>query len=303
MKLSVSPYRLLKKPLGSVNARDTAIYQEGALLRFQQGEDWGVADICPRTELGDDPWQKQISDRGFLFLRAMELALEDMLARKNAKSLLSYRQVRNNYLVTDYKAENLNQARYAEQTVKLKADRDIESMAAVLNGIHIPVRIRLDFNSCLEASLFEKFLGMLNDTTRKKIEYIEDPTPYTSEWRGWNIQIPLAFDFQQAEYKSDWASYRILKPVRERIPPDYDMSRITLTSAMDHPVGIAHGLRLAQQCAQTDSGFLTLSLYEETPFHRFFVQKENMLTFSEAALGDTGIGMTEELNRINWREL
>lgn len=303
MKLSVAPYRLLKKNLRGVNARDTEIYQEGSLLRFQQGDDWGVADICPRTELGDEPWQVQIANRGILFLRAMELALEDMRARKNSISLLSYKQIRNNYLITDYRTENLNEPRFVEQTVKLKADRDVESLAAALNGIHIPLKVRLDFNSCLDADLFEKFLSQISSATQKKIEYIEDPTADEPKWKDWNSRIPLAFDFQKGMYDPERAKYRIIKPARERIPAEADMLRIILTSAMDHPVGVAHGLRLAQEQAQTDSGFLTLSLYEETPFHRYFIQKENMLTFAETALNDTGIGMTEELNRLKWSDL
>lgn len=301
MKLSVAPYKLTKKNHRAVNTHDTAFFQEGALLRFQQGEDWGVADICPRLELGDADWQAQIADRGMLFLRAMELALEDMLARKNGQSLLSYETVKNNYLITDYRAENLNQSSYADQTVKIKADRDVKALAKILNEIRIPLQVRLDFNSCLSAELFESFLAQLEPSARACIEYIEDPTLMSAKWKEWNATVPLAFDFQNAEYDPTSAQFRIIKPTRQRLPDN--MERVTLTSAMDHPIGIAHGLRLAQKHARSVAGFLTLSLYEETPFHRYFVQSENTLAFTEEVLKESGIGMTAELAQLKWSEI
>ena len=220
-------------------------------------------------------------------------------ARRKKISLLMDKPVRNNFLITDYRTFELKK-NFSGQTVKIKGDRDISGMSDFLNNFALEVKIRIDFNSTLSIGEFDRFISLLSGSSRKKIEYIEDPTPICIEWKNWNKLIPLAFDFQAGEYNPELADVQIVKPSRQAVPESRE--RITFTSAMDHPVGVAHGLRFAQKYAATDSGFLTLDLYE-TGFEKYFVQHENNLNFSEAARSDTGIGMTSELEKLNWTPL
>lgn len=299
MKLAYSPYSLRKKQ--KLNAADSGAVQTGALIKVIDGDFWGVADLCPKPELGDATLDEEIKSKGILFLRAMELALEDMLARKNQKSLLLNKFVKNNFLCTNIDNFNLNKADYLNNTVKIKVDSDIMSLSHKLNHIHEDVKVRLDFNSSLDERQYELFLSFLNEKAKAAIQYIEDPTVISSKWLEWNKVIPLAFDFQDSEYSSELARYKIIKPSRQRVSGD--MNFIVLTSAMDHPVGVAHALRIAQSESVNDSGFLTLDLFEDVGFNRYFDQRNNYLNFSALALNDYGIGMSEQLNKLEWTVL
>lgn len=281
MKIFISKYLLS----GNAKTRSRA----GALLKLVDGESFGVADISPIPHLGD----AELTTEGPLFKRAVFLAQQDLAARKSGFSLLQNKPVKNNYLVTDYRSEDLNQPAFRNQSVKIKADAGI-----LLQKISIPYHIRLDFNSALLPSEFSDFLQSLSPQLRSRIEYIEDPTLFCSEWEQWNKIVPLAFDFQNADYISSHAEFQIIKPSRQALPEN--LQKCILTSAMDHPVGIAHGLRLAQSFATVDSGFLTLDLYDENGFQKYFSQKDNFLNFSDLALADSGIGMTATLNELEW---
>lgn len=296
MRAVYSPYLLQKK--FKLNSREQTDAQRGALIKIIVGDNWGVADLCPKPELGDDSLENEIKNKGFLYLRAVELALEDLEARRAKVSLLKNKFVKNNFLITEYNTADLNHALYVNQTIKIKADRDTKCLSQILNNLITDVKIRIDFNSILLAEEYEIFLSLLSTEAKAKIEYIEDPTKFNAKWKTWNNIIPLAFDFQQTEYDLDFAKYLIVKPSRQRLVSG--LKNFTLTSAMDHPVGVAHALRIAQDFAQNDSGFLTLDLFEKTEFDKYFEKNSNYLNFSSMALNDFGVGMSDELNKLKW---
>lgn len=296
MKLSCSVYTLRKRT--TLNALQQEAVQEGVLIRLSEGEDWGVADICPKPEFGDRDWKSEIQEKGMLFLRATELAIEDLLARKNKRSLLTDRKISNNFLITDIFSEDLNHSDYQEKTLKIKCDARINELAVKLNVVRSDIKLRLDFNNVLNSEQFDRFLLSLHPDTIRKIEYIEDPVPFCERWKDWNQKVPLAYDFQQKPYREDWAAYQIIKPSRQSVSSV--KPRLTYTSAMEHPVGFAHALRIAQKLAINESGFLTLNLYEPTEFHHYFITDKNLIGFSANALSDFGIGMTEELDKLQW---
>lgn len=298
MEITFSPYELQRT--------DKPLTQRGVLVRVTEGEHWGVADLCPRLELEDVDYATEIRREGFLYKRALELAREDLAARRENRSLLFDDPVPNNILVTKYAEFNFNDSALQGQTLKVKGDENIELLAQILNQVVNDVRIRLDFNSCLNEWTFQKFLDSLVIRTLEKIEYIEDPAPFSQAWMRWNKKIPLAFDFQDGEYMSEFARHRIIKPVREALPAGL-MQNYTLTSAMDHPVGLAHGLRIAQQdqkrlARQNICGFLTLDLYKDIGFYKYFIQENHFLNFSPLSLRQTGLGMTEALRLLPWVE-
>ncbi len=289
MQLSFFPYLL----------KNSATTKPGTLLKVTEGSFWGVADLICHPELGEATYADEIKNRGSLFLRTVELAKEDLQARKQRVSLLCAEPVKNNYLVTDVAKADLTL--FAGESVKIKGGTDIRLLSEKLNASGDGVKIRLDFNSKLSQAQFENFLNLLTEPTIKKIEYIEDPTVICESWRTWNRRVPLAFDFQQTAYDSQLARYRILKPCREAIPRG--LENFTLTSSMGHSVGLAHGLRIAQQLAVNDSGFLTLDVFEDDGFHRYFEVNKNRIGFTEEARRDHGIGMTDQLNRLEWTAL
>ena len=304
MELLFSPYTLVKNNHQGV--------QKGALLKVIEGAHFGVADICPKIELGDATVLQQIAKNGSLFLRALELAHEDLNARKVNVSLLADKPVKNNLLITDYrnvtkvdfdKIENAVNS-VGKISIKIKGDKDVKALSDFLNinfsKFSAQCSLRIDFNGKLTPAEFDLFLQSIADEVVKKIEYIEDPALVSAEWAVWNKQVPLACDFQKTE-NFDYFKYKIIKPAREVV--GNSVHPFTLTSAMDHPVGVAHGLRFAQQLAQNDSGFLTLDLYEDCGFNKYYNQEELFLNFSKLALADFGIGMTEALNKLNWMTL
>ena len=98
MKIDFSPYELIRK--SKANAKVEDVTQKGTLIRLTDAnQNWGVADICPWPALGDLDLASEIKNKGSLYLRAIELALEDLQARKENKSLLRDQWVKNNILV------------------------------------------------------------------------------------------------------------------------------------------------------------------------------------------------------------
>ncbi|MGZ3692548.1 MAG: hypothetical protein ACXVAX_13650, partial [Pseudobdellovibrio sp.] len=239
-----------------------------------------------------------IKNKGPLYRHALSLAQEDLSARRDQVSLLQDKPVSNNYLITNFEKSDFNEARFEDKTLKIKGTKNISGLAEKINSIEVNTKLRLDFNSKLNAEEFEKFLSLLNEKSFSFIEYIEDPTCMTEQWKTWNQKVKLAYDFQSKPYNPDWAAVKIIKPARQAMIGG--LKHFTLTSAMDHPVGVAHGLRITQKLSQNESGFLTLDLFEETVFNKYYRQNENFLNFSKSALNDTGIGMTGELSQLKW---
>lgn len=295
MKLQYSPYSLIKK--NKVNALDRSATQKGSLVRIYESESvWGVADICPWPDLGDLPLEQEIAQKGQLFQRALQLAEEDLQARREKKSLLQDLWVDNNILVTDYSTFDFNQPQLNGHTFKIKGDKQLFRLIEVLQAAPKSLVFRIDFNSVLGRDEFQIFLDHISPQVQ--IEYIEDPCGYDEVlWRKWDQIIPIAVDFVAAE---DRYSVRIIKPAREKLQ---DGKKNVITSSMDHPVGVAHALRFAQKNAENKSGLLTLDLYEATPFHPYFIYRGvSEINFHEKALNDFGIGMTPDLLQRPWKD-
>ncbi len=310
MKILTSPYQLRKKT--SLNAVDKTPFEEGVLIKVEdEAGYWGVADLKPWPSLGDPSLGEELEKKGLLFQRSLHLAREDLIARKNKISLLKNVSVENNWLLTSL--NQLESISLLSGTVKIKGDQQVLKLATKLDLFveKFPVTLRIDFNGVLKPEEFELFLNSISSNTLKKIEYIEDPTPRVDgNWEVWNQRVPLAIDFAQGEWhslKKAW-TYLIIKPSRQDAEALIAAclgqgKKFTLTSAMDHPVGIAHGLRWAQNSLQRCSGFLTLGLYELSVFNDSLITEENRIRISEKNLAEHGIGMTEALNKQVWQPL
>lgn len=310
MIIYFSKYKLEKK--NSLNSKDVSGFQEGALIKvFDSSQNcWGVADLCPWPNLGDQTLEEELQTKGPLFQRSFELANQDLKARKEKKSLLFDKFVDNNLIITDFKKFDLTQN--LAGVIKVKGSNQVDHLCEFLEKLcQQDIKVRLDFNSSLSAAEFNYFLDKMSPQVATKIEYIEDPTLWSSaNWSAWNKKIPLGFDFNSGDpFKNEQAwSYLVIKPSRQSaknlIHKCQQLNKkFTLTSAMDHPVGLAHGLRYAQKYAAGVSGFLTLDLYEKTDFNSYFKVESSRVGFSQAALDDYGIGMTTALNNLSWKVL
>ncbi len=309
MNIYLSRYQMKKKK--TVNSTDYSDFEYGTLVKVMDDQNnWGVADLKPWPLLGDLTLQEELETEGPLFRRSLELAKEDLVARKNKVQLLLNKPIENNWLVTDF--ESHKRKKSISGTMKIKCNNQIDRLLLFLvEVVTFNVRLRLDFNGSLREDEFESFIYSLPKEIAQKIEYIEDPiAEINSRWLSWNHKIPLAVDFAKGnafDNEKLW-SYIIVKPSRQDagliISKCHKLhKKFTLTSSMDHPVGLAHGLRYAQKMAQNPSGFLTLEIYEPLGFTDYFELNENYINFSAMALQDFGIGMTQTLEKLMWVRL
>lgn len=286
MQIYFSFYQLKRKQ--KANSKTNSVYQSGALVKIVDDDgNFGVADLCPWPELGDLTLKQEISEKGPLFNRALELANSDLNARRSNINLITATAVNNHILITDY--ENF---KFEKQIglYKVKGTKNYKSLSDWLHQYQQRYStIRLDFNSCLTFEEISAFASGLSAVVLAKIEVVEDPFPFDlAKWSLLQKKINLAIDFE----KGHWLN-KIEKPARQQPT----MSPLYLTSSMDHPVGLAHGLHFAQQFPEKSHGFLTLDNYEKSPYSEFFTLAEEKLTYRSDG---PGIGFTSLLAKENW---
>ncbi len=303
--------------------------REGCLLKV----DWenghiGYSDLHPWPELGDEPLSKQISGlrQGRIspqIEQSIYLAKRDAIARKKGISLFDQLpRVKNNFLISDYtqvKVSDIDQV-YSRgfNTLKIKVGRDIvediKFVAKILSsGTFL---VRLDFNNLSNWQYFERMMTELNPTQRSRVEYAEDPFPFDfvayQEARKL-CRIAVDREFQKIvfdETKNMPIDVIVLKPaiqdvekvlvvaLKFRIP-------ITVTSYMDHSVGIAHAICLAGELKKkhdwliAQSGCLTNRFYQADDFSK---QMSIQGPYLQNIAG-TGIGFDNEFKQVKWSEV
>ena len=290
-QISYAPYQL--KPSKNLNAKTlTRQPRQGMLLKIQKNKSVGYSDVHPWPELGDLPLEEHLvaliqKNPTFLTRVSLSQAQRDAEARSKNKSLLLLEPLlKNNFVaseideLTDLKLERLKKLKF--QVIKLKAGVDLEKELFFSKKILGTGNfgLRLDFNSVLEWADFQKFFEAI---PTKYIEYAEDPLPYSVEvWTEARKFLPVALDFEAK--KLSWEKHRpptadilIVKPLRmnmevitaciEAWPIDF-----TVTSAMDHPLGMLQAYTWAQELAlrfpdqHRAPGCLTLDSYEPNAY-------------------------------------
>ncbi|MES2802826.1 MAG: AMP-binding protein [Bdellovibrionota bacterium] len=286
-------YYALKRKV-KPNAVTAVEAQRGALIKIQDKlGDEGFSDLCPWPSLGDAPLEEELASQGPLYRRAIDLALLDLQARKDKKFLVSPSPVKNNILVADFR-ELEEGFDFKGVTVKFKGNEHVYDFANFLiKNVQRFKKIRIDFNNCISEFVFSEFLNLLSDEVLEKIEYIEDPFFFHLDlWNQHSAKVKLVLDWKQGD-EQNW-SHRIWKPSREEKMSCQDFS---ITSSMEHPVGVAHGLHFAQKYPEKTHGFLTLPLYDETEFSPSFTIEQDHLTYQSDGYG---IGFTTQLSKLNW---
>lgn len=294
IKIAYSPYTL--KPQSTLNAVTSAESREGMLLKVQWPDDnrIGYADLHPWPELGDASLEAQMSD---LRLGKMSPQIEQSvwLADRDAKLRLENKNifdqgttVKNNYIVTDFTVatdEYLNQLiSDSFSTLKIKVGRNLKAEAAfVCRAAALGFRLRLDFNGAGSPESFRHFVFELDPRTRTCIEYVEDPMPFDEKhWQEARKILPLALDNQFS--RVDWGNLRqapfdvlVIKPAKMDIPRALQLCQLfglkaTVTSYMDHPVGMMHALGVAMSLKKdhpemlNEAGCMTHLIFQQEAF-------------------------------------
>lgn len=291
MKIFFSKYTLKRKI--KPNAQTTSLFQYGALIKIQDNEGYtGYADLCPWPDLGDLTLEQELFLAGPLFKRSLVLAEKDLKARKNkVKLYLDVKNIKNHELITNIEQLNSHLDRQSDRqmSVKIKiTPQTYIQIATVLNEKKSQLEnIRLDCNASLSIEQCVQFLNILDPSVIQKIECIEDPTSFdVQNWQMLSQKVPVAIDFE----KGSWPVC-VWKPSRAPNPAN---KVVYCTSAMDHPVGVRHGLiEAAEKYKNVVHGFNTLHIYETTEFH----------SAAEHITEDTdgyGIGFSRLLESQDW---
>ena len=268
--------------------------QRGTLIKIQDEQGYeGFSDLCPWPSLGDQTLDEELASQGPLYQRAIDLAMLDLQARKDKKVLVTPDPVKNNILIADFR-DLKKEFDYSTVTVKIKGNEHVNDFAKFLVENIVRFKsIRIDFNNCISEFLFSEFINLLNDEVLNKIEYIEDPFFFNrDQWSQHSAKVKLALDWKQTE-DQNW-NVRIWKPSREEKMSCLDFS---ITSSMEHPVGLVHGLHFAQKFPDKTHGFLTTSVYEDSEYTKYFSIENDKLTYQSDGYG---IGFTTVLNKLSW---
>jgi O-succinylbenzoate synthase len=326
IKLSFHPYVL--KPFTSLNSVSAGAPRTGALFKVEWPDGAiGYGDLHPWTELGDDSLEKQIEGlRKGKISPMMEqtiwLARKDALLRKKGKTFLTTgEKVRNNYLITHVDEivpgflDDLKRQSFS--TIKLKVGRDLKEEATAITRIAAAgFKMRLDFNGLGSWQTFEKFFTGLSASERVWIEYVEDPFPYDEgAWADAKKLVKVALDVPYAQV--DWDNLKkapfdilVIKPAKMDVDQAIERCKkfnlkATVTSYMDHPVGMMHAMAIAMECKENhpnlmlDAGCLTHRCYQIDPFAAEINTQGPFL----AAVKGSGIGFDRLLGALPWQSL
>jgi O-succinylbenzoate synthase len=309
-------------PLSALNSKTSKAARSGELLKVTWSDQMtGYADLFPWPELGDEDISAQLQKlkqglRTPLTEQAIALAQYDALFRSQKRSAFqpqAQEAVKNHFTVVDISNVDLKELKtQGFTTLKVKVGCDWPHELTWLKRAAANFILRLDFNSQAQFSWLES----LPSDVKAKVEFVEDPVPFNFEdWKKASKLVPLALD---NEYdKVDWSlvgktppfQTMVIKPARQNVA--HAMARaqvcnlsVVVTSSMDHPVGVAHALRVAMDLKARnikilECGLLTTSLYEANSFSPELKSDGPYLIPPSG----TGIGFNHLLEELAWTDL
>jgi O-succinylbenzoate synthase len=310
-------YRL--KSRSALNSRTARREFEGVLLKDADG---GHACLHPWPELGDPPLQKCLDDlagprRWPIVRRALRCLEMDGAARSVQDPLFEDLEIPASHatLTTFDEAAAAAAVAAGFSTAKLKCGRDpvaeLDGLSAISRDFPT-LRFRLDFNESGDAAELAGWLGAMPAELRGKIDFIEDPCPFSeAKWRELFLatRIPLAVDREAAPHRSE-AQVMVIKPAIDEpwLLAEAALGhgqRVVVTSYMDHPLGQAFAAweagRLALQFPGLPGlcGLQTHHLFEPDAFTEALGP---WVPDFHAAPG-TGLGFDDLLARLPWKRL
>ena len=313
-------YRL-RSVASKLNAASPRREFEGALVRIGEG----FACLHPWPELGDPTLERCLADlqgkrRWPLVRRAIRCAEMDAAARLNEDWMFEEMEVPPSHFTLpalDRPAIELA-LENGFDTIKLKVGTDLVAEGLFLREIsaaYPQLRWRLDANEKPTREEARDFLLALPDSTRDRLDFIEDPCPFSEE--GWQklhreTRVPLAIDRESAPNLSTAKSAQvvIIKPALDEPwllaeAAATKGQRVVVTSYMDHPFGQTFAAweagRLALQFPGLvgTCGLQTHHLFEPSPFTEAL--GEATPNFNPVAW--TGLGFDELLDTLKWEPL
>ena len=335
MKIWIHRYQL--QPLLRLNSFSGDQTREGALIRVEYPDLGcvGHADIHPWVELGDEPLEKQLLKLSNqmttpLTKQSLYLAREEALARQLGKSLFQGSvHLKNNFTITDalnFDLKSLEQIQsQGFEVLKLKAGIYPSPEFSIIKAAQrLGLRVRLDFNAKLNKFAFEDYFKHFSTDLLCGVEYIEDPFTYDPvSWNRLNQQVPLALDneikalpgFLEGEFKmteKDFGAFSVLvvKPARVNVDKALEQSgaktlKITVTSYMDHPVGVLHAWGQALKVKEKfphqglQAGCATYGLYKPDDFSQSISMQEAMIV----APTGLGLGLDSLWEKLPWQPI
>jgi len=192
--------------------------------------------------------------------------------------------------------------------VKVKMGTDFESEARRLERLaaSVPgVLFRPDFNAVPDAEGFGRWMGMLSEDVRGRLDFVEDPFPYDPlRWAGcqarWGVSLALDRSLDRADGGFDVA---VVKPAVRVLEVT---SRTVVTSAMDHPVGQLFAAYEAARAAavipglhEERHGLLTHGLFELDAFS----EQLGVVGTRLVPPAGTGLGFDDLLDKLRWERL
>ena len=291
----------------------------GALIRV----DGGYAALHPWPEFGDASLDEQLATLASggttpLLLRALRCAEVDAEARRAGISLFQHLEVPASHyswsqsLPTELQMGILQRQGFTALKVKGFANygetsRFLEACAKAMPH----VRLRVDFNGCLDRLTFGKFIEFMQLRTYRQLDVVEDPFPYDAQsWsdvrQRWGVKLALDKGWQKG---TDGFDAVVVKPARrdwrvvnEHLPG----SPLILTSAMDHAIGQVYAAYEAALCKQEVGdqlslcGLCTHHLFDNDPFFERLDVHAGVLQVDRAG---TGLGFDDLLEGLEWQRL
>lgn len=303
------------QPVTALNARSTSEKRQGVLLRSAEG---GIACIQPWPELGDASLLcelQALKSQQPLALgkRTLDCLRADGLARQRGESLFSSGLVipdSHATLPANPDEEELLSFHHAGfRTGKVKAPADSSLLIKMLSrwsGLLPEWSWRIDFNQTLVSDQFTLLAKTLNDCTKGRIDFFEDPVPYDEYlWGRWQQEgFVLAADRLPADPQTGSPlPLRVWKPAletRECRPAE----KWIVTSYMDHPVGQAWAAYEAACLNDTGHevllcGLVTQHLYRKTAFSELMGGPSPVFP----RLSGTGLGFDDLIELVPWKKL
>lgn len=320
-------HRYSLQPMNDLGALANTNLREGALLKVVWPNGLtGYADLFPWPELGDAGIEDQLEALAQgkisgLVEQSIWLAKKDAaLRRDKINAYAGISKVKNHYLISDFRTFNdshMKELRSAGfTTLKIKVGRDPDEEVKFISRTvkQNPVMVRLDFNSKGTLNSFRDFILKLGPGESSRIEYVEDPFPWNSDaWAEGQKMVPLAIDHEGE--KVDFDSLKtpppfkvvVIKPARQDVEKAVKRVnqfglKMVVTSSLDHPVGVAHAMKVAADLKKfnpntlIDCGCLTLKSYKPNEFtNRISVQGPFLNSIS-----GTGIGFDDLFEKVPW---
>jgi O-succinylbenzoate synthase len=173
------------------------------------------------------------------------------------------------------------------------------------------LRLRVDFNGCLDRPTFAKFLEFMPVRVYRQLDLIEDPFPYDAEaWEKfrdqWGVRLALDKGWRNGTTGFDAV---VIKPARRdwRVVTEHlPGTPMVLTSAMDHGLGQVYAAYEAALAALEhpdlvdQCGLVTQHLFNADAFFERLSVDNGVLQVDRTG---TGLGFDDILYNLPWEPL